>query len=80
MLQIKKKEIIMARYLSSAVVVLSPKSSQGVDPMKSFAISLDHVSGSTLFHAIEYICKHPLIKGLLPNYCIINCTFKYSEL
>lgn len=70
----------MARYLSSVSVVLSPKAVQEIGPMKSFTISLDCVSGSTIFHAMEYICKHPLIKGLLHNYCIINCTFKYSEL
>lgn len=75
-----KKNQIMARYLSSVSVVLSPKSVQEVGSMKSFVISLDYVSGSTVLHAMEYICKHPLIKGLLPNYCIINCTFKYSEL
>lgn len=69
----------MKRYYSSVAVVLSPKISQGVSPMKSFVISLDHVSGSTLFHAMEYVCKHPLIKGLLSNYYISNCTFKYSD-
>lgn len=71
---------VMARYLSSVAVVLAPRSAHKVEPMKSFVISLDYVSGSTVFHAMEYVCKHPLIKGLLLNYCIINCTFKYSEL
>ena len=70
----------MARYISSVVVVLSPKTVKEVGPMKSIAISLDSVSGSTLFHTVEFVSKHPLIKGLLSGYCIVNLTFKYSEL
>lgn len=70
----------MARYISSVVVVLSPKTVQEIGPMKSFVISLDSNSGSTVFHAVEFVSKHPLIKGLISNYHIINLTFKYSEL
>ena len=68
----------MARYISSISVVLSPKS--GSDHIKSFVISLDPISGSTLFHAVEYISKNPLIKGFLNKYYILNLTFQYSTL
>lgn len=70
----------MARYISSVSVTLSPKTVQEVDPMKSFVISLGFNSGSTVLHAAEFVSKHPLIKGLLNNYHIINLTFKYSQL
>lgn len=71
---------IMARYISSVSVTLSSKSVQEIGPMKSFVISLDFNSGSTVFHAVNFVSKHPLIKCLLNNYHIINLTFKYSEL
>nr|DAK85199.1 MAG TPA: hypothetical protein [Microviridae sp.] len=48
--------------------------------MKSFVISLNSVSGSTLFHAVNFVSKHPFIKCLLPGYYIVSLTFKYSEL
>ena len=70
----------MAHYISSVVVALSPKTVQEVGPMKSFVISLDPVYGSTLLHTVEFVSKHPLIKGLLSNYRIVNLTFKYSGL
>lgn len=69
----------MACYISSVVVALSPKNVKDVSPMKSFVISLDSVSGSTLFHAVNFVSKHPLIKSL-SGYYIVNLTFKYSEL
>ena len=71
---------VMARYISSVVVALSPKTVKDVGPMKSFVISLDPVSGSTLFHTVEFVSKHPFVKGFLSDYCIVNLTFKYSEL
>lgn len=70
----------MAHYISSVVVALSPKSVKEVGPVKSLVVSLDSVSGSTLLHTVEFVSKHPLIKGLLSDYHIINLTFKYSEL
>ena len=70
----------MARYISSVSVVLSPKPAREIGSMKSFVISLDFNSGSTIFHALNYVSKHPLVKGLLNNYYIINLTFEYSEL
>lgn len=70
----------MARYISSVVVALSPKTLKDVGPMKSVVISLDFISGSTLLHSVDFVSKHPLIKGFLSGYCIVNLTFKYSEL
>lgn len=70
----------MVRYISSVSVTLSPKTVQEIGPMKSFVISLDSNTGSTVFHAVEFSSKSPLIKGLLSDYRIINLTFKYSEL
>jgi hypothetical protein len=70
----------MACYISSVVVTLSPKAVKDVSPMKSLVISLNSVSGSTLFHAVNFVSKHPLVKGLLSGYYIVNLTFKYSEL
>lgn len=67
-------------YISSVAVTLFPKIVSEIGPMKSLVISLDSVSGSTLFHAVEFVSKHPLIKGLLSDYRIVNLTFKYSEL
>jgi len=70
----------MARYISSVAVILSPSTVLEIGPMKSLVISLDFNSGSTILHAVEFVSKHPLIKGFLPNYRIINLTFKYDEL
>lgn len=69
----------MVRYVSSVAVTLSLKTVQDTGPMKSLVISLDPVSGSTLFHAVNFVSRHPLVK-CLPGYCIVNLTFKYSEL
>lgn len=70
----------MARYISSVAVTLSPKTVLEIGPLKSIVISLDFNSGSTLLHSVDYVSKHPLIKGLLKDYAIINLTFKYAEL
>lgn len=70
----------MAHYISSVAVVLAAKSARDVCPMKSFVLYLDFNSGSTALHAVNFVSKHPLIKGLLNSYNIINLTFKYLEL
>ena len=70
----------MARYISSVAVTLSPSTVSEIAPMKSLVVSLDFNFGSTILHAVEFVSKHPLIKGFLPNYRIINLTFKYTEL
>lgn len=68
----------MARYISVISVVLAPK--LGSDSMKSVDVRLDPISGSTLFHAVEFVSKSPLVKCFLNKYNIINLTFNYSVL
>lgn len=68
----------MVRYISVVSVVLAPKI--GSDSMMSVDIRLDPVSGSTLFHAVEFVSKSPLVKSFLNKYDIINMTFNYSAL
>jgi len=65
-------------YISSIVVVFSSE----VDPlMLSASIHLDHVSGCSLLHAMEFVNKNPIVKSYLKNkYRIINLMFKYSSL
>ena len=70
----------MSCYISSISVTLSPKSVQGIGLMKSFVISLDYNSGSTMPHAVHFVNKSPLIKPYLSNYNIVCLTFNYSEL
>lgn len=66
-------------YICSVVVVLAPKSLDS-EHLSTFSLSLDSRVGSTLFHAVEYVSKHPLIKSYLNKYLIVNLTFQYSKL
>ena len=66
-------------YISSVVVVLSPKSSDS-EHLSAVSLSLDCRTGITLFHAVEYISKNPLIKPYLNKYIITNLSFQYSKL
>lgn len=66
-------------YISSVVVVLSPKS-LGSKHLSAISLSLDYRVGSTLFHVVEYISKNPLIKPYLNKYIITNLSFQYSKL
>jgi hypothetical protein len=68
----------MVRNISAVSVVLAPKI--GIDSMMSVDVRLDSVSGSTLFHAVEFVSKSPLVKSFLNKYNIINMTFNYSTL
>jgi hypothetical protein len=70
--------LFMVRYISAVSVVLAPKI--GIDSMMSVDVRLDSVSGSTLFHAVEFVSKSPLVKSFLNKYNIINMTFNYSTL
>lgn len=72
-----KNDVIM--YISSVVVVFAPKSSDS-EHLSTVSLSLDYRVGCTLFHAVEYISKHPLIKPYLNKYVIINLSFQYSKL
>lgn len=66
-------------YISSVAVVLAPKSS-GSEHLFTVSLALDHRVGCTLFHAVEYISKHPLIKPYLNKYVIANLSFQYFKL
>lgn len=72
-----KNDVIM--YISSVVVVFAPKSS-GSEHLFAVTLSLDYRVGCTLFHAVEYISKNPLIKPYLNKHVIVNLSFKYSKL
>lgn len=65
-------------YISSISVTFSSESDSS---LLSTSISLDSTVGCTLFHAIEFVNKSPIVKSYLKNkYRIVNLTFKYSEL
>lgn len=70
----------MAKYISSVVVVLSPKLIYSSEPLLTRVLQLDYVSGATIPHATHFINKSFLIKPYLPKYDIISLTFKYSEI
>lgn len=71
---------VMAQFISSVFVVLSPKERNSSDPFLSKVINLDVVTGSTVSLAVHFISKHPLIKPYLSKYNILSFVFKYSEL
>lgn len=66
-------------YISSVVVVLAPKSLDS-EHLSTVSLVLDYTVGSTLFHTVEYVSKHPLVKSYLNKYVITNLTFQYSKL
>ena len=70
----------MACYISSVVVMLSPKREYSFEPLVSKVLELDYVSGATIPLATHFINKSPLIKPYLSKYNIISLTFKYSDL
>ena len=64
-------------YISSVSLAFS---SENDSSMQSVSLCLTPVSGCTLFHAVEFINKNPIVKSYLKNkYRIINLTFKYSS-
>lgn len=70
----------MSKYISSVVVVLSPKREFSSEPFVSKTFELDCVTGSTVLHAINFVNKSPLIKPYLSKYDIVSLIFKYFEL
>ena len=70
----------MSQYISSVLVVLSPKQESSSDPLVSKVLQLDVVTGSTAPHAIHFVTKSPLVKPYLSKYNIVSLTFKYSIL
>ena len=69
---------IMAGYVSSVCVVLSPKKS-GLG-LKSVVLSLDSSVGCTVPHSVSYVLKNPIIKPYLNDYYITGLNFNYSLL
>lgn len=69
----------MIMYISSVVVVFAPKSSDS-EHLLAVPLALDYRVGCTLFHTVEYVSKHPLIKPYLNKYVIVNLSFQYSKL
>lgn len=70
----------MAYYVSSVVVVLSPKEAVSSDSLVSKVLELDLSVGCTVSHAVHFVGKSPLVKPYLLKYHIINLVFRYSEL
>lgn len=70
----------MARYISSVLVVLSPKEELSSEPLVSKVINLCVFTGSTIPQVVHFINKSPLIRPYLSKYYITGLTFKYSEL
>ena len=71
---------VMAKYISSVVITLSPKREYSSEPLVSKVLELDYVSGATIPHVTHFVNKSPLIKPCLSKYDIIGLAFKYSEL
>lgn len=71
---------VMPQYISSVLVVLSPKKEYSSDPLVSKVFQLDVTTGSTTSHAIHFVSKSPLVKPYLSKYNIVGLTFKYSAL
>lgn len=69
----------MAKYISSVVVTLAPDQAYSSDSLVSKVLELDVVTGSTVFQAVNFVNKSPLIKPYFSKYNIINLVFKYSE-
>lgn len=70
----------MSKYISSIVVVLSPKREYSSEPLVSKVLELDYVTGSTIPLATHFVSKSPLVKPYLSKYDIVSLTFKYFEL
>lgn len=65
-------------YISSVVVTFS---SENDSSLLTTSLSLDHVVGCSLLHAVEFVNKNPIVNSYLKNkYRIIGLIFKYSEL
>ena len=68
----------MASYISSVAVTFLSESDSS---LAVTSISLDHVVGCSLLHAVDFVNKNPTVKSYLNNrYRIINFTLKYSSL
>lgn len=65
-------------YISSVSVTFFSESDSS---LQTTSLSLDHLVGCSLFHAMAFIDKNPIVKSYLRNkYRIIGLVFKYSAL
>lgn len=65
-------------YISSVSVTFSSKDNIS---LSSTSLTLDHVVGCTLLHALHFVYNSPIVKSYLRNnYYIANLNFKYSEI
>ena len=53
------KYFVMAQYVSSVLVVLSPKRENSLDPLVSKVLELDVISGCTTPHVVHFVNKSP---------------------
>ena len=68
----------MARYISSVAVTLFSESDSS---LLTASLSLDHLVGCSLFHAMAFIDRNPIVQSYLKRkYRIIGLIFKYSTL
>lgn len=74
------KHFVMSQYISSVLVVLSPKKELSSEPLVSKVINLCVFAGSTIPQAVHFVNKSPLVKPYLFKYNITSLTFRYSEL
>lgn len=72
----------MSLYISSVSIVFEPKlkALKSELPLDTLTLTPGVSVGMTMFHTIEFIQKHPLVRYHLRNNCILSLTFKYSEL
>lgn len=68
----------MSKFISSVSITFFSEN----DPsLSTTSLSLDHVVGCSLLHAVEFVNKNPIVNSYLKNkYRIIGLVFKYSEL
>lgn len=65
-------------YITSIALTFSSKDNAS---LYTTCISLDHVVGCTLLHALDFVYKNPIVKSYLKNkYFIVGLNFKYSNL
>ena len=69
----------MPSYISCATVTFVSKSVDNKS-LSSATVHLGPSIGCTVFHAVEFICKNPIVKSNLRDFDILNITFQYSKI
>lgn len=73
---VTKIRLPMSKFISSVAVTFSSDTDLVVT-----SLSLDHVVGCTISHAMSFVWKNPTVKSYLSRrYDILNITFKYSKI